>query len=481
MTVDAPARERCYLDGQWTETERWFEVCSPFDGKVLATVAEAGAEEARTAVDASVRAMAAGLPSWRRAEILERVAALIGTASEDLATCLSAESGKPLRAARVEVQRAAGVYAMSAAEARRLAGDVVPVGGYAQSAGHIAWTVRVPVGVVGAISPFNFPINLVAHKLAPALAAGCAVVLKPAEKTPLTALRLAALCADAGLPAGWLHVLPGRPAEIGDVFVDDDRVRLISFTGSSAVGWGLRSRAPRKRVLLELGNSSPVIVNDDADVELAATKVAAHAFNNAGQTCVSIQRVYVHRTVIDDFLTRLVPKVAALRVGDPLDETTDVGPVIDASSHIRILSWIDEAIAAGAKRVVGGLGEDGLIHPTVLTGVTPEMRICSQEVFGPVCSVMPFSSYDDALDAANATEYGLQASVFTRSIEPALQAVAKLEFGGVLINEAPEWRADAMPYGGVKASGNTKEGPAFAIREMTEERLVVLGGVDGAG
>ena len=477
-TVAAPpTTERIYLDGEWIDTGSHLEVRSPYSGEVVAKVARAGAAEARRAVDAAARAMRDPLPAWQRAEILDRVAALIKERNEELGRAISAEAGKPIKNARIEAARAVNTYTLSAGEARRLAGDVVPITGTQPGAGHIAWTVRVPIGVVGAITPFNFPLNLVAHKLAPALAAGCAVVLKPASQTPVSALRLAAICEDAGLPAGWLNVLPGSAAEIGDVLCEDDRVRMITFTGSSEVGWGIRSRAAKKKVSLELGNASPVLVEADADLELAASKVATHAFSFAGQTCVSVQRVYVRREVFDDFLGRLVPKVEALRVGDPAEDTTDVGPVVDRGNHERILEWIEEARAGGATVAAGGVEEDGLIRPTVLVGVEPEMKVCSQEIFGPVCSVVPYDSLEEGFALANSTEYGLQSAIFTRSIEPAVKATAALEFGSVMINEAPEWRADQMPYGGTKASGNTKEGPAYAVREMTEERLVVLGGV----
>jgi acyl-CoA reductase-like NAD-dependent aldehyde dehydrogenase len=331
--------------------------------------------------------------------------------------------------------------------------------------------------VIGAISPFNFPLNLVAHKLAPALAAGCAVVHKPASQTPVSALRLAAIAEEAGLPAGWLSVLPGRAGDVGDALVEDDRVRMLTFTGSAEVGWGLRARAPRKKVALELGNASPVIVEADADLDLATSKVATHAFSYAGQTCVSIQRVYVHQDVVEDFVARLVPKVEALQVGDPGDELTDVGPVIDAANRDRIQAWIKEAVADGAEVVTGGAQDAGLIRPTVLKNVKPEMKVSCQEIFGPVCSVVSYGSLEEAFEQANATEYGLQAAIFTRSLEPAVKASGRLDFGSVMINEAPEWRVDQMPYGGTKASGNTKEGPAYTIREMTEERLIVLGGV----
>jgi acyl-CoA reductase-like NAD-dependent aldehyde dehydrogenase len=476
--VEAPTSlERIYLAGQWVETGESFEVRSPYSGETVATVARAGANEARRAIDAAEQAMGEQLPPWRRADILEGVTQLLREHGEELARTICAEAGKPLKAARVEAARAVNTYGLSAAEARRLTGESIPIAGTQPGEGHLAWTVRVPIGVIGAITPFNFPLNLVAHKLAPALAAGCAVILKPASQTPLTALRLAALCEEAGLPAGWLNVLPGKAAEIGDVLVDDERVRMLTFTGSAEVGWGLRARAPRKKVALELGNASPVVIEPDADLDLATAKVATHAFSFAGQTCVSIQRVFVHRELVDDFLAQLVPRVEALRVGDPADEATDLGPVIDRQNHERIRAWLDEAVAGGAVVVTGGAEEGGLLRPTVLKGVKPEMKVCLHEIFGPVCSVIPYDSLDEALEQANATEYGLQAAIFTRSIEPAVRAAAGLKFGSVMINEAPEWRVDQMPYGGTKASGNTKEGPAYTIREMTEDRLIVLGGV----
>jgi acyl-CoA reductase-like NAD-dependent aldehyde dehydrogenase len=477
-TVAAPTTlERLYLAGEWVETGESFEVQSPYSGDVVATVARAGGPEARRAIDAAERAMREPLPPWRRAEILERISQLLHERADELARIICAEAGKPLKAARGEAARAVNTYALAGGEARRLTGESLPIRGTQPGDGHAAWTVRVPIGIVGAITPFNFPLNLVAHKLAPALAAGCAIVHKPASQTPVSALRLAAISAEAGLPAGWLSVLPGRSAEIGDVLVDDGRVRMLTFTGSAEVGWEIRSRATRKKVALELGNASPVIVEADADLDLATSKVATHAFSYAGQTCVSIQRVYVQQECLDDFLAQLVPKVEALQVGDPSDEATDVGPVIDEANRERIKAWIDEAAAGGAEIVTGGRVDSRLLGPTVLQGVTPEMKVCSQEIFGPVCSVIPYASLEEAFAQANATEYGLQAAIFTRSIEPAVKAAAALEFGSVMINEAPEWRVDQMPYGGTKASGNTKEGPAYAVREMTEERLVVLGGV----
>ena len=475
-TMEATAVERLYLAGEWIETAESLEVRSPYSGEMVARVARAGPDETRRAIDAAEEAMRQPLPPWRRADILERISQLVRDRGEELAQTICAEAGKPLKAARVEASRAVNTYALAAGEARRICGDSVPISGTQPGDGHLAWTVRVPIGIVGAISPFNFPLNLVAHKLAPALAAGCAVVHKPASQTPLSALRLAALSQEAGLPAGWLSVLPGPGSDVGDVLVQDERVRMLTFTGSAEVGWGLRTRAGRKKVALELGNASPVIVEADADLDLASAKVATHAFSYAGQTCVSVQRVYVQRDAVDDFLARLVRKVEALRIGDPADEATDVGPVIDASNRDRISAWIDEAVASGAEIVTGGGQRDCLLRPTVLRGVTPEMKVCSREIFGPVCSVIPYESLEEAFREANATEYGLQAAIFTRSLHPAVKAAARLQFGSVMINEAPEWRVDQMPYGGTKASGNTKEGPAYTIREMTEERLIVLAG-----
>jgi acyl-CoA reductase-like NAD-dependent aldehyde dehydrogenase len=461
------------LDGEWTETGDWLEVRSPYSGEVVGRVAKAGAEETRRAVDAAERALASPLPAHERAAILDRVATLLEERSEEMARTICAEAAKPIRTARGEAARAVSTYTFAAAEARTLAGEVIPMDASAAGEGKVAFTVRRPVGIVGAISPFNFPCNLVAHKLAPALAAGCPVVLKPASQTPLSAYLLAELEQEAGLPPGWLNVVTGPASAIGDVLVSDERIKLITFTGSSGVGWGLQERAPRKRVRLELGNSTPAIVMADADVEVAASKLAANAFAFAGQSCISVQRIYVERAVLDDFVARFVPKVEALVVGDPADEATDVGPVIDRGNRDRIAQWIEEAQSAGARLLTGGLDGE-LIRPTVLADVPDSAKVSCEEVFGPVAIVNPVDSLAEAIERANGTDFGLQAGIFTASISTALAAAEALEFGGVTVNEAPTFRADQMPYGGVKGSGNTKEGPAFTVREMTEERLVVI-------
>jgi acyl-CoA reductase-like NAD-dependent aldehyde dehydrogenase len=462
------------VGGEWVETGEWIEVRSPYDGAVAGRVPKGGAAEARKALDAAERAMRDPLPAHERAAILDRVAALLTERADDAARTISLEAGKPMKAARVEASRAVSTFTMAAVEARKLAGEVVPMDASPAGAGKLALTLRQPIGIVGAISPFNFPLNLVAHKIAPALAAGCAVVLKPAGKTPLSALLLAELETEAGLPAGWLNVVCGPAAEIGDVLVEDERVKLITFTGSVPIGWTLRERAPRKRVNLELGNSTPVIVAADADLDDAAERLAANAFSFAGQSCISVQRIYVERSSYGEFMGSFLPRVEALKVGDPADEETDVGPLISESDRERILSWIEEAKSAGAKVVTGGeLGGD-LLVPTVIADAPTDAKVSSEEVFGPLCTVTPFDTFEEAIALANSTRFGLQAGVFTRDVKNALRAARELEFGGVTVNEAPTFRADQMPYGGVKDSGNTREGPAYAVREMTEERLVVL-------
>ena len=473
MAVTATER-KLLIAGEWVETGEWQEVRSPYSGEVIGRVPRAGADEARRAIDAAEAAMQDPLPAHKRAEILVRVAAALGRRHDEVARLISDEAGKPMKAARIEASRAMSTYTFSAAEARKLAGEMVPMDASQAGEGKLAFTLRRPIGVVAGISPFNFPLNLVAHKIAPALAAGCALVLKPAGQTPLSALLLAELETEAGLPPGWLNVLVGPASEIGDVLVEDERVKAITFTGSSAVGWGLRERAARKRVNLELGNATPLIVEADADVEAAAAATAQHGFSFAGQSCISIQRVYVRRSVYDDYLELLLPKVEQLVLGDPADEETDVGPVIDEGARGRILEWIDEARSAGAKILTGGELEGEQIRPTVIANAGSDLKVSCEEVFGPVVTVNPYDALDEAIELANGTRYGLQGGIFTSNVQTAFRAAQELDFGGVTVNEAPTFRADQMPYGGVKDSGNTREGPAYAVRELTEQRVVVL-------
>ena len=451
-------------------------VSSPYDGSEIGIVPANTAEDVNEAVGRAKHALAAGpLPPWRRAEILETAAHLLAERTDAFATTIAQEAAKPIKTARIEAQRAVGTFTFAAVEARRLAGDMVPIESSSVGEGKLAFTLRVPVGVVGAISPFNFPLNLVAHKLAPAIAAGCPVVLKPATQTPLSAIALAELLrAECGLPDEYLHVVTGSGSTVGNALVEHHDVAYISFTGSAEVGWGIAAKAPRKKVRLELGNNAPVVIEADSDWDKAARAISVAGFSHAGQSCISVQRIYVHDDVADRFCDALAKLVSELVVGDPLDEATDVSALISTDDRERVKGSIDEAVAGGAQILTGGDVRDGLLTPTVLRGVTPDMKVCRDEVFGPVVGVQTYSTLDEALDLANDTRYGLQAGIYTASLATALRAARELDFGGVLVNEVPTWRADQMPYGGVRESGNTREGPAYAVREMTEERLVVV-------
>ena len=465
--------------GEWLETGEWDEVRSPYDGSVLGRVAIGDEALVERAVRAAHEAyLSADFPQWKRAQVLDRAARIAGERQEDLARTISAEAGKPLKTATVEASRCVDTLTFSAVEARKLTGGTVPMDASAGGVGKLGVMLRVPYGVVGAISPFNFPLNLVAHKLGPAIAAGNAVVLKPAHQTPITALKLAQVLYDAGLPAGWLSVIPGSGSTVGKALVEHELVKAITFTGSAKVGWGIRSSVPHKKVNLELGSNAPLIVNDDGDWETAADKAQIHAFAHAGQVCISIQRILVHEAVADRFTERLVANVAKLRVGDPLDPETDVGPLITPEDRERVKGWIDEAVAAGAELLVGGelVDEGRCLAPTLLKAAPKDTKVWCEEAFGPVATIHTFSSFEEGLEMANDSKFGLQAGIFTRDLGRAIEAGKTLEFGGVMVNEVPSYRADQMPYGGVKDSGNTREGPAFAVYELTEERFVTLQG-----
>jgi acyl-CoA reductase-like NAD-dependent aldehyde dehydrogenase len=458
-------------------TGEWIEVRAPYDGELLARVPACGAEQVDDAVRAAKAALDAGpMPAWKRAEILDRAAQLVSERVEDLAQIICTESAKPIKTARVEAQRAVSTFTFAAVAARTLAGEVVPMDASVAGEGKLAFTLRVPIGVIGAISPFNFPLNLVAHKLAPAIAAGCPVVLKPASQTPLSAITLARILLDeCGLPAGYLNVVTGGGGTVGNAIVDHPDIALITFTGSPEVGWGIRGRAARKKVGLELGNNAPLIIEPSADVETAAKKVSVAGFSHAGQSCISTQRIYVHESVREQFLDALVPLVEGLVVGDPRDEKTDVSALISTGDRDRVQSWVDEAVAGGAEILAGGkVREDGVLAPTVLGDVTPDMKVCADEVFGPVVGVASYTDLDNALRLANDSRYGLQAAIFTANLTDAMKAARTLDYGGVLVNEVPTFRADQQPYGGNRDSGNTREGPQWAVREMTEERLIII-------
>ncbi|MGE5407633.1 MAG: aldehyde dehydrogenase family protein [Syntrophothermus sp.] len=465
--------------GEWLDTGVWDEVLSPYDGTLVGRVAQGDEALVDRAVRAAHEAFeTADFPQHARAAVLDRAAELAAERVEEMALSIAAEAGKPIKTARVEAGRCVDTLTFSAVEARKLTGGTVPMDASAGGVGKLGVMLRVPYGVVGAISPFNFPLNLVAHKLGPAIAAGNAVVLKPAGQTPITALKLAEILTEAGLPEGWLSVVPGSGSSVGNALVSHDLVKAITFTGSAKVGWGIRSSVPHKKVNLELGSNAPLIVNDDGDWEAAADKAQIHAYAHAGQVCISIQRILVHEAVAEPFTERLVANVERLRVGDPLDPQTDVGPLITPGDRDRVKAWIDEAVAAGAELLTGGelVDEGRCLAPTLLGAAPKDAKVWCEEAFGPVATIHTFSSFEEGLAMANDSKFGLQAGVFTRDVGRALQAGRELEFGGIMVNEVPAFRADQMPYGGVKESGNTREGPAYAVYELTEERFVTLQG-----
>ncbi|MEX0666226.1 MAG: aldehyde dehydrogenase family protein [Acidimicrobiia bacterium] len=453
-------------------------VASPFDGHEIGRVPKCGRAEVDRAVAAATAARTESpLPQWRRAEILDTAARLLGERTEEFARTIAEEAAKPIKTARVEAKRAVSTFTFAAAAARDLAGEMIPMDSADVGEGKLAFTLRVPIGVVGAISPFNFPLNLVAHKVAPAIAAGCPVVLKPASQTPFSAIALSELLLDeCGLPAGHLNVVTGGGGTVGNAIVDHDDIAMITFTGSPEVGWGIKAQAPRKKVGLELGNNAPVILEGDADYEIAAKKISVAGFSHAGQSCISTQRVLVHQSIADKFVAELLPLVEALKVGDPLDDATDVSALISGAERDRVKAWVDEAIATGAEVAIGGDVHDGVMLPTVLTNVQPDMKVCALEVFGPVIGVQTYRDVDEAIRLANDTRYGLHAAIFTNDLPTALRAARGLDFGGVLVNEVPTFRADQMPYGGLRDSGNTREGPRYAVEEMTEPRLIIVQG-----
>ena len=454
-------------------------VRAPYDGAVIGEIPAQGPAEVDAAVAVAKAALAKGpLPLWQRAQILDLAAARLAARRDEFAEIVAREAAKPIKTARMEAERAVGTFQFAAAEARKLGGEMVPLDAIPAGEGKLGFTLRVPIGVVGAIAPFNFPLNLVVHKVGPAIAAGCPVVLKPASQTPFSSIRLREmLVEECGLPPEWLQIVTGGGGTVGNALVDHPDVALITFTGSPEVGWGIRARAPRKRVGLELGNNAPVIIEPDGDWRTAAAKIKVAGFAHAGQSCISTQRILVHSSIADDFTAALVEHVNALVVGDPLDEATDVSALISTGERDRVAEWIAEAEAGGAKVLTGGaFTPEGVLRPTVIAGATPSMKVCAKEVFGPVVAILTYDSLDDALTIANDSEYGLQAAIFTSDIAKGLKAVRTLDFGGVLVNEVPTWRADQQPYGGLRDSGNTREGPAYSVKEMTEIRMVVING-----
>lgn len=416
----------------------------------------------------------ADMPAYRRSEILAQTAALITERKRDLAETIAIEAGKALKFALIEVDRAISTFTLAAEEARRVHGETIPLDAVPAGEGYFGFWLRRPVGVIAAVSPFNFPLNLVAHKVAPAIAAGNAVVLKPASTTPITAVKLCEILESAGLPAGAINLVVGPGSTVGEWLVTDPRVDKITFTGSPPVGEHILSVAGIKKVTLELGNTSPVIIAPDADLDLVAKKCAVGAYYNSGQVCISVQRIYSEKGISDPFTEKFVLASEAMVVGDPLDERVDVGPMIDPGEVDRIEGWVEEAVDGGAQVLTGGKRDEAIYWPTVLTNVEPEMKVVDQEAFAPVASVIPYDDFEGALELADASDYGLQAAVFTRDIQRVFKAIKRLNFGGVMINETPAYRADHMPYGGNRQSGLGREGVRFAVEEMTNIQMVAI-------
>lgn len=466
---------RMLINGEWRAGTDLVEDRDPYRGEIVAYAPTTSPAELDAALRAAVEAFpgVSRLPSFERQAILHRAAELVRARRDELARTIARETGKALKDSLAEIDRSVDTLRISGEEAKRIQGFHVPLDGVPMGEGKMAVMLRFPLGVVAAIAPFNAPFNLMCHKVGPASAAGNTVVLKPPHQCPLIGMRLGEVMREAGLPPGALNIVYGA-GEVGMRLVTDPRVELITFTGSSRVGEAIRARSGLKRVALELGGDGPTLVHADADVPAAAVACARNAFRLAGQSCISVQRVYVHGDVVDRFLDEVLAFVPSLVVGDPLDARTDIGTMVDEAAAARVESWVREAEGEGAKVLSGGTRRGAQMAPTVVTNVSPAMKLVCEEVFGPVMSVMPYRELDDAIRQVNASRYGLQCGVFTGSLAVAFRAVREIRAGGVIINGSSTWRIDQMPYGGVKQSGIGREGPRYAIEEMTEQRLVVF-------
>jgi len=467
---------KMYVAGQWIDKPKKIDVLNPYDNSVIDTVPHAEAADVNRALESAARGARAmaGLSGYERWKILKKAAELVEARNEELGRLISTEEGKIIAEGRGEARRAVETIMGSAEEAKRIHGETVPLDGDPGGGKRFGVTLRVPCGVVAAISPFNFPLNLVCHKVGPALAAGNAVVIKPATDTPLSALKLTEILLEAGLPPEGIQCLTGPGGEIGDALVADRRVRKITFTGSRDVGERICRLAGIKKVTMELGSNSPIIVMPDADLDKVAVAVAATGYANAGQVCISTQRVLTAGKVYGDFLDALGPRVAALTTGNQLDEKTKVGPMVREKDAVRVEEWVKEAVSTGARVVVGGQRRGAIYAPTVVADVKPEMRISRDELFGPAVAVTPFNNIDEAIALANDTIYGLSAGIFTENLEWAMKFAREVQSGNLHVNWGPQWRADLMPYGGLKESGFGKEGPRYAVEEMTELKMVVF-------
>ena len=466
---------KMYLAGEWVDRDEKINVLNPFNGQVFDTVPSAGIEDVVDAIASAVRGakVMASMSGHQRYEILMRAVGLMKERVEDLGRTITMEEGKIISEGIGEAERAIQTMTGSAEEAKRLTGEVVPLDGAPTWTGQLGFTLRVPCGVVAAISPFNFPLNLVVHKVGPALAAGNAVIIKPASDTPLSALKLTEILVEAGVPSEAVQCVTGSGGSIGDALVSDSRVRKVTFTGSRDVGEHICRTAGLKKVTMELGSNSPLIVMPDADMEKVVAGTVASGFSNAGQVCISAQRILTNRDVYVDYLDALTERVKDISTGDPLDETVKMGPMVRPEEAVRVHEWVGEAVAGGARAVVGGDYDGATYAPTVVADVSPEMRISCDELFGPAVAVTPFSDINDAIAMANDTNYGLSAAIFTQNIDWAMKFAREVDSGNLMINSGPQWRADLMPYGGLKESGMGKEGPKYAVQEMTELKMVI--------
>ena len=475
MTIAEVATHGFLVDGKWVEDGDVIDIKAPYDGAIVGRVFQGRRPHAEAAIAAAVKAFGTTrrLPAFERQRVLRRVAEGIAKRKEEFSRTLCQEAGKPIKAARTEVERAIFTFSVAAEESTRIYGEYLPLDWQEYTAGRWGIVKRFPLGPIAGITPFNFPLNLVAHKVAPAIAAGCPMVLKPAPQTPLSSLLMAELVQQAGWPDGGLNVVPLSNDDAGQL-VTDDRIKMISFTGSAAVGWQIKKNSGKKKVILELGGNAGVIIHNDADIEYAAERCVAGAFGYAGQTCISVQRILVQQSVYGKFTDLFLAGVKSLQTGDPLDESTDVGPLIRETDAQRTADWIHEAMRGGARVLCGGNRKGSIVEPTVLTGTKPEMKVNCQEIFGPVVTVEPYAEFDEALRQINSSAYGLQAGLFTRDAKRMFQAFEELEVGGLLAGDVPTFRIDHMPYGGVKDSGIGREGLRYAIEEMTEPKLMVM-------
>ena len=461
--------------GRWQQTATTTKILNPFNGDVVAEVCQAGSGDVEVAVQSTLEGarVMRDFPGHLRSSLLQKVSVLLDARAEEIARTIMAEGGKPITDARREVSRAVHTFSIAAEEAKRIAGEVLPLDWSPATEAHWGLTRRFPIGPILGITPFNFPLNLVAHKVAPALAAGNAILIKPAPQTPLTALLLGEVIMEAGLPGGAVNIIP-CPNPVAERLVADPRFKLLSFTGSAAVGWMLKGKSGKKKVVLELGGNAGVIVEPDADLDWAAQRCASGGFVYAGQTCISVQRILVHESIADAFTKKLLALVAVVKTGDPADDATVVGPLIDSSATRRVESWIQEAVAQGARVLAGGARKESVLEATVMSHVTPSMKVSCEEVFGPLVTVTPYRQFEQAVAMLNNSPYGLQAGIFSQDVNRIFSAFRDLEVGAVLANEIPTFRAEHMPYGGVKDSGLGREGVRYAIEEMTEPRLLVL-------